>query len=287
MAIQYTPCNQLNAATLLSELPSSCVLIKFCKCVKESLKYVRLFNSFARWFSEKRKKGLTFSYRFTGLESKKFSWNFCLLIHELLSIPNLTNSSEVKLHAMAFQALQLREAAALYSRVMLQEEQLGEMKTCCYEYFTTQCIFHDGANPTTWIIGYAIPYHVEQLFKESGYGLGLNTMQGREVKHIKLACYVENTCNVDKNQRWWTVFRHEYISLVWLRELDPYSVTYHCEEGEVSDSYVPNRVATQNPLYCFCGLQKSRSDDACTICSSNIMQPVKEVWLMVEQSRLY
>lgn len=57
VAIQYTPCNQLNAATLLSELPSSCVLIKFCKCVKESLKCVGLFNSFARWFSEKRKKG--------------------------------------------------------------------------------------------------------------------------------------------------------------------------------------------------------------------------------------
>ena len=71
------------------------------------------------------------------------------------------------------------------------------------------------------------------------------------------------------------------------RELDPYSVTYRYEEGEVSDSYVPKRVATQNPLYCFCGLQKSRSDDACTICSSNIMQPVKEVWLMVEQSHLY
>ena len=47
VAIQNTPFNQLNPATVLSELPSSCVLIKFCKCVKESLKCVRLFNSFA------------------------------------------------------------------------------------------------------------------------------------------------------------------------------------------------------------------------------------------------
>ena len=176
---------------------------------------------------------------------------------------------------MAFQALQLREGAALYSRVRLQE-QLAELKTCCNQYFTTQCIFHDGENPTTWTIGYAILYHVEQLFMESGYGLGLNTMKGREAKHIKLAHYVENTCNVHKNQRWWTVFRQEYISLVWLRELDPNGVTYRREKGEASDSYVPKRVATKNPLYCFCGLQKSRSDDACTICSSNIMQLVKE-----------
>ena len=172
--------------------------------------------------------------------------------------------------------MQLRKAAALYSRVRLQEEQLAELKTCCNQYFTTQCIFDDGANPTTWTIGYAISYHVEQLFKESGYGLGLNTMQGREAKHIKLARYVENTCNVHKNQRSWTVFRHEYISLVWLRELDPYSVTYRCEKGEASDSYVAKRVATKNPLHCFCGLQKLRSDDSCTICSSNIIQLVKE-----------
>ena len=73
------------------------------------------------------------------------------------------------------------------------------------------------------------------------------------------------------------MFRHEYISLVWLRELDPFSINYRCQKKELSDSYIPKRVATKNILYCFCGLQKSTSvDDACTICSSSIMQLVKE-----------
>ena len=169
-------------------------------------------------------------YRFTGLESKNFSWNFALLVQERLRIPNLPKSSELKLHVMALTAVQLREAAALYSRVKIQEEQVTTLKTCCQQYFTPHCLFLAEVNPTVWTIGYAIPHHTDQLFKESGYGLGLNSMQGREAKHIKLARYVENTCNVHKHLRWWTVFRHEYISLVWLRELDPFSINYGCQK---------------------------------------------------------
>ena len=62
-----------------------------------------------------------------------------------------------------------------------------------------------GVNPTVWTIGYAIPYHTAQ-FEKIGFGLGLNSMQGREAKHVKLAKYVENTCNVKKSMRWWIVF---------------------------------------------------------------------------------
>ena len=55
-----------------------------------------------------------------------------------------------------------------------------------------------------------------QLKEKLGYGLGLNSMQGREAKHVKLARYVQNTYNVKKSSRWWTVFRHEFVSMVWL-----------------------------------------------------------------------
>ena len=40
------------------------------------------------------------------------------------------------------------------------------------------------------------PYHTSQSKEMLGYGLGLNSMQGREAKHVKLARYVQNTCNV-------------------------------------------------------------------------------------------
>ena len=62
-------------------------------------------------------------------------------------------------------------------------------------------LFLNDVNPTVWTLGlgYAIPHHTKQLFEELGYGLGLNSMQGCEAKHVKLAMYIKNTCNLKKN----------------------------------------------------------------------------------------
>ena len=80
-----------------------------------------------------------------------------------------------------------------------------------------------------WTVGVAIPYHASKLHQKLGYGLGLNSMQSREAKHVKLSKYVENTCSARKSLRWWTLFRHEFFCMVSLREKDPYSIAYRCE----------------------------------------------------------
>ena len=60
--------------------------------------------------------------------------------------------------------------------------------------------------------------------------LGLNSMQGREAKHVKLAQYVEHKRNAKKSLRWWTVFRHKFVHMMCLRERNPNSITYCIEE---------------------------------------------------------
>mgnify|MGYP000527249310 FL=1 len=73
------------------------------------------------------------------------------------------------------------------------------------------------------------------------------------------------------------VFRHEYIPMVWLRELDPHSITYRPEKKKTCDSYIPKRVAEKNVSHCHCGLPKSNSgDDECPLCMSSTMKLVKE-----------
>ena len=73
------------------------------------------------------------------------------------------------------------------------------------------------------------------------------------------------------------VFRHEYLSMVWLQELDPHSITYRPEKKKACDSYIPKKVAENHASYCYCGLQKSDSDDdGCLICMSSKMNLVKE-----------
>lgn len=134
-----------------------------------------------------KKKNIQFSNWFTGLEAIRFSWYFGLLVNVLLNITSLAMSTKVNLHALAFSGIKLQDSASLFSRVEINTEHLAKLTVCSQQYFNANTMLLAGANLTIWTIGYAIPYHAEQLFEDSGYGLGLNSMQGREAKHIKLA----------------------------------------------------------------------------------------------------
>ena len=93
---------------------------------------------------------------------------------------------------------------------------------------------------------------------------------------IKLTECIENTCNVKKGMRWWTVFHHEFVCLIWLREMDPYSVSYRQEKKKGCDSYIPKRV-TDNDTRFYCGLPKlNAGEEGCTVCTSSEMQLVKQ-----------
>lgn len=65
--------NKTPPSVPLSDIPTTTALMKLMKSVKDTAHCTRLFKSFERWYNEKRAKGLPFSYRFTGLESKRLS----------------------------------------------------------------------------------------------------------------------------------------------------------------------------------------------------------------------
>ena len=101
VVMQYTNQSHLKAATTFSDLPDSSPLLVVLKCLKDNVKCGRLNKAFLRWFSEKQKKVIIFSYGFTELESKCFCWYFVTLIQELLKINSLSKKSVVKLHTLA------------------------------------------------------------------------------------------------------------------------------------------------------------------------------------------
>ena len=104
-------------------------------------------------------------------------------------------------------------------------------------------------------------------------GLGLNSMEGREAKHICIARYSRNTVY---KARWEQIFRHEFISVLWLRERG-YNTT---KLASSSLSYIPKR-AIGNPDYCFCGLKKQTVDLKCEFClhplRENILAKIKKI----------
>lgn len=85
-----------------------------------------------------------------------------------------------------------------------------------------------------------------------------------------------NTCNGRQYQQWRIVFRHEYVSLIWLREQNPLSIAYKGNKKKPSHSYVPVGVSRNDPGFCYCGISKVKEKDACDICESKVMHLVKQ-----------
>jgi hypothetical protein len=100
-------------------------------------------------------------------------------------------------------------------------------------------------------------------------GLGLNSMEGREAKHIAISKYAINTSYM---YRWEQVFHHEFISLIWL-----------CEHGynakiatSITRSYHPKRVCSKNPEFCYCGFNKVVLDEFCRFCGHELCSKIKK-----------
>jgi hypothetical protein len=95
-------------------------------------------------------------------------------------------------------------------------------------------------------------------------------MEGREAKHIAISKYAAKTAYI---YRWGQVFRHEYISLVWLRE---HGYNTKVKVTSTTRSYLPKRVCSSNPEFCNCGFNKLVSEDYCMFCSNVFRQRIKE-----------
>ena len=68
--------------------------------------------------------------------------------------------------------------------------------------------------PSTWSIANLMPVHSRITYKQYGFGIGCNTMEGREQKHQKVAKYQKHATF---HCRWEKSFQHEAVELLYLR----------------------------------------------------------------------
>jgi hypothetical protein len=94
-------------------------------------------------------------------------------------------------------------------------------------------------------LGNIVAEHARDMKVKYGKGLGLNSMEGREAKHISISRYSKNT---NFKARWEQIFQHEYVSLVLLREKG-YNFVVSCY------MYIPKR-ATEDSKFCYCGCER-------------------------------
>lgn len=174
----------------------------------------RLAKKVTKWFDKTKANGKSFDYRFTGKDSRLFLLHFMSLISAIECSANAHGRGATILHVIACVCLCLRDCVSLFSRLNRSDEQVSELKTLCTNYFRANAIFFY-VNPTVWTIGHLVPAHTKYMKGKYGLGLGLNSMEGREAKHVFISKYSQNTMF---HSRWEQIFLHEFVSLLWLRE---------------------------------------------------------------------
>ena len=239
------------------DVPEGCSFAKYLTALKTEVKAGRLLKKVKKWFNSGRKGN--FEYRFTGKESKKFSHKFMYLVAALESEDD-TPDTQMRLYAVAYCTLELRGAASLFSRAIVTKKDVTELQEHCQRFFNVVSTLLQRVNPTVWTVGYAIPYHTKLLFDKYQLGLGINSMQGREAKHVRLQQYARHA---SLTTRWETVLKHDFVSNIWLRKADPHQCT---------DQYIPGCI--HNDSFCFCAFPKQPNVEKCRFCSSDIYQEV-------------
>jgi hypothetical protein len=230
-------------------------------------KLMRLSKKIVRWFDDTKALGKNFDYRFTGKDSKMFLHNFMFLISAVISSAE-SGRETVILHVLSYICLCLRDCVSIFNRLDISDNEVGKLKSLCSNYYRAHQLFFCSISPTVWHVGHVIPAHNEDMRRKYGMGLPLNSMEGREAKHISISKYSKNTMY---QSRWEQVFLHEYVSLIWLRERG-------INLSKVSKGtlpYIPHR-ATKDPVYCYCGLQKQKeTDDKCKFCSHILREKIQ------------
>ena len=99
-----------------------------------------------------------------------------LFLIDSLRRENDMRPESLRLMSVAFAVLQLCDAVSKLSRVETIAAICQELKVHCQLFFSTCSLLMKSVNPTVWSVGYAIPFHNAAVFREFGFGLGINTM---------------------------------------------------------------------------------------------------------------
>ncbi len=221
-----------------SKVSHHCLFYNFVEILRTKCHLQRLAKKIVKWFNETGGKGKEFDYRFTGKDSRLFLQNFMYVI-DILEGAAKSQQAVLLIHVHAYLCLCLRDAVSLFSRVNITDEQVCNLKSLCTDIYRGYCLYLSNVNPTLWSLGNLVPQHTEEMKAKYGLGLGLNSMEGREAKHVAISKYSANTAYLFQ---WEQIFRHEYISLIWLRQQGYNS---KITTPSTTRSYIPKRVSSK------------------------------------------
>jgi len=256
-----------NNTKSFAAIPSQTLFVKFVNFIHDEMNCNFLSKKVQRWYNDSSGKvEKDFSFRFRGKESLAFLRNFPHLI--LLILHNIEkNDLKRRLHEIHYQCIHLRKLLSLSVRITdFNEDLLDEMFSTGSILFKASCLFDQSVSPSLWTVCNSVPVHAKVCYNAYSFGLGCNTMEGREQKHQAISKYAHNTTY---QHRWPLIFRHEYIHLVYLRENGFDHVKYN-------KKHIPYILDVDRKIHCMhCCLELKIGN--CELYSSVFMEKVKKV----------
>ena len=250
------------------QLPQNNPFVKYITVLKAKCHLSRLANKIVKYFNESGTDAKGFSYMFTGKDSRQFLKNFMYSIDAVEPDIEEKTKSKFQFHVLAFLSLTLRECVSLFNCIKISDEQVSDLTQLCRVFFKLAVAYLNPSNPTVWTLGNVVPAHIKEMKVQYGMGLGLNSMEGREAKHVAIARYSANTVF---QSRWQQIFMHEYVSLIWLGERGC-NVTKPVSSSGLT--YTP-KCTKDKENFCGCGLRKEPIVSACKYCSHSYRGIIK------------
>ena len=222
-------CTSFDKCKSYKDIPANNIFRKFVYFLQKDMKLNVLAKKMISWFNETN-KGIDkdFQFRFRGQENGEFL-KFCpaLIMHILSFVEEVDLEGTYKERIFKYfqQLIYLRKMVSYSVRLLdFSSGDLDDIINVGKELFKTNSMLEMNTTPCMWILSNISPFHAKTTLLLYGLGLGVNSMEPREQKHQRLRKYAENTtvCN-----KWPMMFRHEFLQLIFLREMGYDEVNYY------------------------------------------------------------
>ena len=252
-----------NKSKKLDSVAEDSPLKTYLNGIREEIKAGKLYKRIMSAYTDGGSAG---DIRFTGEDSHKFAEKLLLVLRGVLhssstSIQLPVNQFTVVL--FAYMAVQLRLVMSIAQRIHIDNTHIDEVRIAAKQYHNSFALFNK-ATCSTWLVCNVLPEHIADMYRRFGYGLGLNSMQGREAKHKSINDYARFS---SPQTKWQDVFRHEYVHCIWLKLNDAH-IKPGREAKELLPSSIPNhcckRCRLPSDIDVFCTSQFwGKIDDSC------------------------
>ena len=158
----------------------------------------------------------------------------------------------------------LRDIGSEINRVKVENESYSsQVQTLCKNYFNLiSLFFKEACQSTVWTVGYALPYHLDLLYKQYGVGYGIISMQGKESKQSaikqELKSYTNRSVECNEKGKWHQIMRSSFVRNFYLPYHFPLKASYRSH-------YSTRRPKQFIENFCNC-FRALESDQLCRVC---------------------